>query len=58
LAKLAAADRAFIDQVLAETLTRSVVLARVRSHFRHKSVGILAIPVMASLFRTSKASSC
>jgi hypothetical protein len=39
LAKLEAADRAFIDQVLAETLMRSAVLTRVRSHFRHKASG-------------------
>lgn len=36
LTRLAPEDRAFIDQVLAETLTRRVVLARVRDHFRHK----------------------
>lgn len=36
LAKLPAEDRAFIDQVLAESLTRSVVLARVREYFRRK----------------------
>jgi hypothetical protein len=29
------ADRAFIDQVLAETMARSVVLARVRDYFRN-----------------------
>lgn len=34
LAKLAPADRAFIDQVLAETLNRKIVLARVRNYFR------------------------
>ncbi|MDC8756912.1 IS481 family transposase [Janthinobacterium fluminis] len=39
LAKLAPADRAFIDQVLAETLNRSVVLARVRDYFRNKQSG-------------------
>ena len=37
LAKLGVDDRAFIDGVLAETLTRSVVLARVREHFRHRT---------------------
>jgi hypothetical protein len=36
LAKVAAEDKAFIDQVLAETLIRRVVLARVREYFRHK----------------------
>ncbi len=39
LAKLLPADRAFIDQVLAETLTRSTVLARVRRYFRDKKPG-------------------
>ena len=39
LAKLAPADRAFIDQVLAETLNRNVVLARVRDYFRSKQSG-------------------
>lgn len=40
LAKLPPADRAFIDQVLAETLTRRVVLARVRDYFRqHQQTG-------------------
>lgn len=39
LARLAPADRAFIDQVLAETLNRSVVLARVRDYFRNKQSG-------------------
>jgi hypothetical protein len=39
LARLAPADRAFIDQVLAETLNRSVVLARVRDYFRNKKSG-------------------
>jgi hypothetical protein len=37
LAKLGVDDRAFIDGVLAETLTRSVVLARVRERFRHRT---------------------
>jgi len=36
LAKLAPSDRTFIDHVLAETLVRSVVLARIREYFRHK----------------------
>jgi hypothetical protein len=39
LAKLAPADRAFIDQVLAETLTRNIVLARIRDYFRNKKSG-------------------
>lgn len=39
LAKLAPDDRAFIDQVLAETLDRSVVLARVRDYFRNMQTG-------------------
>ena len=39
LAKMSLPDRAFIDQVLAETLTRSAVLARVRSHFRTRQPG-------------------
>jgi hypothetical protein len=39
LTKLPVADRAFIDGVLADTLTRSVVLSRVRSHFRNKKTG-------------------
>ncbi len=39
LAKLLPADRAFIDQVLVETLMRSIVLARVRSYFRNKKPG-------------------
>jgi hypothetical protein len=36
LAKLPMEDRIFIDQVLAETLTRSIVLARVRGYFHDK----------------------
>ncbi|MHC8372793.1 hypothetical protein ACYZT2_18885 [Pseudomonas sp. MDT1-85] len=36
LAKLAIEDKIFIDQVLAETLTRRVVLACVREYSRHK----------------------
>lgn len=39
LAKLVPADRAFIDQVLADTLNRNVVLARVRDYFRLKITG-------------------
>lgn len=39
LAKLAPDDLAFINQVLAETLARSVVLAQIRVHFRHKKSG-------------------
>lgn len=39
LAKLSQADRAVIDQVLSETLTRSVVLARIRDYFRNKKTG-------------------
>ncbi|MEN3813573.1 IS481 family transposase [Chromobacterium piscinae] len=36
LAKLPTEDRVFIDQVLAESLTRRVVLARIREYFRRK----------------------
>lgn len=36
LAKLSSEDRAFIDEVLAETRMRRVVLARVREYFRHR----------------------
>lgn len=39
LAKLSPAERAAIDQILAETLTRSVVLSRVRSYFREQQAG-------------------
>lgn len=39
LAKLAPPDRAFIDQVLNETLTRRIVLARIRDYFRNKKSG-------------------
>ena len=39
LAKLGMDDRAFIDSVLIETLTRSVVLARIRDYFRDKKTG-------------------
>ena len=37
LSKLVAEDKAFIEQVLAETLIRRVVLERVRSYFREKA---------------------
>lgn len=36
LAKLAAEDKAFIEQVLAETLVRRIVLMRVREYFRQR----------------------
>lgn len=36
LAKLAAPERHFIDQILSETLIRRIVLARVRDYFRKK----------------------
>ena len=39
LAKLSATDRTFIEQILDETLTRSIVLARVRIYFREKKTG-------------------
>lgn len=39
LAKLAPPDRAFINQVLNETLTRRIVLARIRDYFRNKKSG-------------------
>lgn len=39
LATLSASDRAFIDQILAENLTRSVALSRVRSYFREQKTG-------------------
>jgi hypothetical protein len=39
LAKLPADDRAFIDQVLAETLLQRLVFARVREHFRRQPLG-------------------
>jgi hypothetical protein len=39
LAKLSVSERAFIDQILADTLTRSVVLSRVRSYFRDQKRG-------------------
>jgi hypothetical protein len=35
LAKLATEDRAFIDQVLTETLIRRIVLTQIRDYFRH-----------------------
>jgi hypothetical protein len=39
LAKLPADDRAFIDQVLAETLMQRLVFARIREYFRRKPLG-------------------
>ncbi|EOG3621273.1 IS481 family transposase, partial [Pseudomonas putida] len=39
LAKLSPDDQAFIHQVLSETLTRRIVLERVRGYFRHKKAG-------------------
>lgn len=39
LAKLSVSDRALIDQILTDTLTRSVVLSRVRSYFREQKTG-------------------
>ncbi|MHB1579311.1 MAG: IS481 family transposase, partial [Acidithiobacillus ferrooxidans] len=39
LSKLSPEDRAFIDQVLTETLVRKVVLARIREHFRSSHQG-------------------
>ena len=39
LAKLPADDRAFIDQVLAETLMQRLVFARIRAYFRRKPLG-------------------
>lgn len=39
LSKLSPEDRAFIDQVLTETLVRKVVLARIREHFRSSHPG-------------------
>lgn len=39
LAKLSPDDRRFIEQVLAETLVRRIVLARVRDYFRHGKSG-------------------
>jgi len=39
LAKLPAHDRAFIDQVLAETLMQRLVFARIREHVRRNPLG-------------------
>jgi hypothetical protein len=39
LAKLTPDDRAFIDQVWAETRMRRIVLRRVRDHFRAQPSG-------------------
>jgi hypothetical protein len=39
LAKLSAEDKAFIDQVLTDTLIRSEVFARVREYFRNNQSG-------------------
>ncbi|ECH9261868.1 transposase family protein [Salmonella enterica subsp. enterica] len=39
LARMSDEDRAFIDSLLAETLIRSEVLARVRAHFRNRQSG-------------------
>lgn len=39
LAKLAANERAYIDQLLAETLVRSAVLSQVRTYFRNIKTG-------------------
>lgn len=39
LAKLSGPDRDFIDEVLGQTLVRGVVLARIRTYFRHKKPG-------------------
>lgn len=39
LSKLSTEDQAFIHQVLNETLTRRVVLERIRAYFRHKKAG-------------------
>jgi hypothetical protein len=36
LAKLSAEDRGFIDEILTQTLSRGIVLARIRDYFRHK----------------------
>ena len=36
LSKLSTEDQAFIHQVLSETLTRRIVLERIRAYFRHK----------------------
>jgi hypothetical protein len=39
LSKLSTENQAFIHQVLNETLTRRVVLERIRVYFRHKKAG-------------------
>lgn len=39
LARLSAEDRAFVDEVLGQTLSRALVLARIRDYFRHKPSG-------------------
>jgi hypothetical protein len=39
LAKLSDEDKAFIDQVLTDTLIRSEVFARVREYFRNTQSG-------------------
>ncbi len=39
LSKLSTEDQAFIHQVLSETLTRRIVLERIRTYFRHKKSG-------------------
>lgn len=39
LARMSDEDRAFIDSLLAETLIRSEVLARIRAHFRNRQSG-------------------
>ncbi|GKM02210.1 hypothetical protein NUKP64_44520 [Klebsiella variicola] len=39
LARMSGEDRTFIDSLLAETLIRSEVLARVRAHFRNRQSG-------------------
>lgn len=39
LAALPPADRAFIDDVLSETLVRRIVLTRIRDYFHHRHLG-------------------
>lgn len=39
LARMSGEERAFIDSLLAETLIRSEVLARIRAHFRNRQSG-------------------
>jgi hypothetical protein len=39
LARMSGEDRTFIDSLLAETLIRSEVLARVRAYFRNRQSG-------------------